>query len=528
MKNNKNGDGLHLTLIQPPALMAKNNYSTITQPPLGLAYLGAVALEAGHQVEIVDAVGEDIGRFEDWAENDKFILQGVSITDVVARINPETDFIGITCMFTHSWPMVRQLINHVRKNFPEKLFFGGGEHITSMHELVMRESPLDGCVLGEGEETLLEILNAGADRGKWTDIKGFCFRSPDDGSLVINPRRDRIRALDEIPWPNWDLMNPMNYLKSKVYIGPRTGRTMPMLATRGCPYQCTFCSSSSMWTTRYWTRSPKDVVDEMVYYYKKYDATDFQFQDLTAIIKKKWIVAFCQELISRNLNISWQIPVGTRSEAIDQEVADLLIKSGCNYIQYAPESGSTRILQVIKKKVNLDNLMASVMATLGSNMQVCVLLIIGFPDETPEDIADTFRFIRKLALKGVHEIAVSCLVPLPGTAIFNDLKKDGYIVLNDDYCYWMSGATALTNVKSWNPAISDNRLRFLKLWGLTQFFLLSWILHPGRALKIVRNLFAGKQENKVDRVLREFVEKVRISKYLKKKHSDSIVSTVIK
>jgi radical SAM superfamily enzyme YgiQ (UPF0313 family) len=343
---------------------------------------------------------------------------------------------------------------------------------------------------------------------------------------VVNPRRDRIRAVDEIPWPNWDLMNPMNYLESKVYIGPRTGRTMPMLATRGCPYQCTFCSSPSMWTTRYWTRSPKDVVDEMVYYYEKYDATDFQFQDLTAIIKKKWIVAFCQELISRNLNISWQIPVGTRSEAIDKEVADLLIKSGCNYIQYAPESGSKRILEVIKKRVNLDNLMDSVEATLGSNMQVCVLLIIGFPDETPEDIAETFRFIRKLALKGVHEIAVSCLVPLPATAIFNDLKKDGRIVLNDDYCYWMSGATALTQVKSWNPAISDNRLRFLKLWGLTQFYLISWLFHPSRVLRIVYNLITGKQENKVDRVLREFVEKARMSKYQKTKVNKSIVSEI--
>ena len=528
MKNNKNSRDLDLTLIHPPALMAKSNYSTITQPPLGLAYLSAVVMEKGYTVEVVDAVGEAIGRFENWNENDEFIIQGLSINDVVESINPKTDFIGITCMFTHSWPMVRQLINLIREEFPEKLIIGGGEHITSMYELVMRETLLDGCVLGEGEETLLDILNAGADMGKWVDIKGFCFRSfDDDGSLVINPRRDRIRAVDDIPWPKWDLMNPMKYLDSKVYIGPSTGRTMPMLATRGCPYQCTFCSSPSMWTTRYWTRSPKDVVDEMVYYYEKYDATEFQFQDLTAIIKKKWIVKFCQELISRNLNITWQIPVGTRSEAIDQEVADLLIKSGCSYIQYAPESGSTRILQVIKKKVNLDNLMASVEATLGSSMQVCVLLIIGFPDETPEDIAATYRFIRRLALKGVHEIAVSCLVPLPGTAIFNDLKKDGYIVLNDDYCYWMSGATALTNVKSWNPAISDNRLRFLKLWGLTQFFLLSWILHPGRALKIVRNLFTGKQENKVDRVLREFIEKARILKYLKKQHSDSTISTTI-
>ena len=285
MKNNKNGRDLDLTLIHPPALMAKSNYSTITQPPLGLAYLSAVVMEKGYTVEVVDAVGEAIGRFENWNENDEFIIQGLSINDVVESINPKTDFIGITCMFTHSWPMVRQLINRIREKFPEKLIIGGGEHITSMYELVMRETLLDGCVLGEGEETLLDILNAGANQEKWADIKGFCFRSSDDdGSLVVNPRRDRIRAVDDIPWPKWELMNPMKYLDSKVYIGPSTGRTMPMLATRGCPYQCTFCSSPSMWTTRYWTRSPKDVVDEMVYYYEKYDATEFQFQDLTAIM----------------------------------------------------------------------------------------------------------------------------------------------------------------------------------------------------------------------------------------------------
>ena len=110
----------------------------------------------------------------------------------------------------------------------------------------------------------------------------------------------------------------------------------------------------------------------------------------------------------------------------------------------------------------------------------------------------------------MHEIAISALVPLPGTQIFADLNGQGLLELNDDYCYWMSGATAMTQAKSWNPRLTDRQLLRLKLWGLAQFYLLSFAYHPGRLFRMLRNLVTGQQETKVDRVLRELVEKIKI------------------
>ena len=112
---------------------------------------------------------------------------------------------------------------------------------------------------------------------------------------------------------------------------------LPILATRGCPYQCTFCTSSNMWTTRYVTRSPKLLVDEIESYVRTYDVNNFPFQDLTVIIKKGWIRDFCRELIHRDVRIHWQLPSGTRSEAVDATIARLLKKSGMAHMAYAPD-----------------------------------------------------------------------------------------------------------------------------------------------------------------------------------------------
>ena len=113
---NKNSNSLDLTLIYPTALMARNRYSTITQPPLRLAYLSAVALEKGYSVDVVDAVGEAIIRFAAWDKNDQFITQGLSINDIIDKVNPKTNFIGIICMFTRSWSIMRRLINCLRES----------------------------------------------------------------------------------------------------------------------------------------------------------------------------------------------------------------------------------------------------------------------------------------------------------------------------------------------------------------------------------------------------------------------------
>lgn len=507
---------MKVTLIHPPALMAKTNYSTITQPHLGLGYLSAYLLEQGHEVEIIDAVGESVSEFHPWPRNNAFVLQGLSFDQVARRIDPESGLIGFACMFTHAWPMIRELIRFVHDRFPNIPLIAGGEHITSLPDSALAETPLTLCVLGEGEETLAEVVDRLEKGEDFRSVAGIAYLDQDRGQVVKTDHRPRIRKLDQLPWPAWQLMDPLAYLDSKVFIGPRAGVTIPMLASRGCPFSCTFCSSSGMWGNRYLARDVKDVVDEMEHYMEVYGATDFQFQDLTAIITKKWIVSFCRELIGRNLGITWQIPVGTRSEGIDREVADLLIASGCRYVQYAPESGSKRILTAIKKRLRLEKVVRSAMDSVQAGMTVGLLMIVGFPDETPEDLKQSFRFIRRMARLGVHELAVSVLVPLPGTEIYHDLKDRGLVRVDDDFCYWMSGATTLTTARSWNPLISSRKLLYLKLSALAQFYLISWAAHPDRFIRILRNLASGRQESKVDRVLREIVEKIKILFRMKK------------
>lgn len=501
---------MRVSLVHPPALVARSNYSTITQPPLGLAYLAAHSREAGHDVEVIDGVGEDVARFEPWPAHENFLVQGLSLDEVVQRIRPDTDLIGVTCMFTHSWPMVRELMRAVKNAFPHVPLIAGGEHVTAMPELVLDQVPVTACVLGEGEETFGELLTRLERGGDLGDVAGIAHRDA-SGAVVRTAARKRIRQVDELPLPAWDLLDPMAYLSSRVFIGPRMGRSMPMLASRGCPYQCTFCSSPNMWGTNWRVRSVSDVVDEMAHYKQVYAANDFQFQDLTAIINKRWIVDFCRELIERDLDVAWQLPVGTRSEAIDGEVSELLMRSGCRYIQYAAESGSERILKSIKKRISLSHLEEAAIASVRAGMTVSVLFMVGFPEETREDLRATFRLIRRLARKGVHEIAVSVLVPLPNTEVFRQLEALGEIAVDDGYCYWMAEATSLTSARSLNPALTNRRILLLKLWGLAQFYAISHALHPTRVLRVIRNTITGRQESKVDRVLRELVEKAGVS-----------------
>ena len=488
--------------------MAVDNYSTITQPPLGIAYLAAYARRHGHDVAVVDGVGAAVTRLRPWPLREKRLFQGLSFEEIIARVPQDSDVIGVSCMFTHAWPMVRELLRALSLAFPAARLIAGGEHVTSMNEKVLGETPVSACVLGEGEITLIELLSAFETGKPLAAIPGLAVRNQSNAAIRTAPR-PRIADPDSLPLPAWDLVDPMVYLEGQVFMGPAAGRSIPMLATRGCPFRCTFCSSPQMWTQVWKPRDPAKVVDEMEHWKNVYGADDFQFQDLTAIVRKDWILSFCREIIARDLNITWSLPVGTRSEAIEGEVPELLMKSGCRHITYAPESGSESILKSIEKKVHLDHLEKSARDSLRAGMKVCLFLIVGFPQETWADVRKTFAFIRKMAWLGVHEVAVSTFVPLPGTQLFDETSILTPVPTDDEYCYWMTGATSLLTVRSWNPCISDRQLLLAKLWALFQFYAISFLCHPSRLLRLFTNLLSSRQETKVDRVIQEFAAKLR-------------------
>ena len=206
-----------------------------------------------------------------------------------------------------------------------------------------------------------------------------------------------------------------NYLERGYGFGVNRGRSLPVMASRGCPYQCTFCSNPSMWTTRWIARDPDLLLDEIKEYQLRYNVENFDFYDLTAIVKKSWIFDFCRKIEERGIRFTWQLPSGTRSEAIDSEVAALLYKSGCRNMSYSPESGAASVLTRIKKKITTDSVIDSICAAFAQGMNVKCNIIIGFPGETFAEVLQSYRFIMRMALAGAFDISAWAFSPYPGS-----------------------------------------------------------------------------------------------------------------
>jgi anaerobic magnesium-protoporphyrin IX monomethyl ester cyclase len=426
-------------LVRPPAVETFRFSSLSITPPLGLAYVAGALERAGQNVHVLDAVTEAPEKHTRYFRG---YLVGLSFDDLAARVPSDSKIVGITALFTHEWPAITQLIEAIKKRLPDVPVVLGGEHVTSMPELCLMTSKADYLVLGEGEETMVELVDA-LDRGApMAELLGIGYR--DGGEVVVNPRRARTMEIDDIACPAWNLIDLDTYHAHRWMGGMWShNKSVPILATRGCPYQCTYCSAPNMWTPRWVPRDPKLVVDEIEFYYKNFGARNFPFQDLTAIIQRQWIIDFCQELLSRGLDITWQMPTGTRSEAIDAEVAQLLKRTGMISMAYAPESGSETTRQLIKKKMKTDRMYSSMRSAVEAELNVMVFMVIGFPHDTEEHLRENFEFFDRIAEIGINDAAVGFYMALPGTQIFESLYDAGEIQLDRTYFRHILSSTSL-------------------------------------------------------------------------------------
>jgi anaerobic magnesium-protoporphyrin IX monomethyl ester cyclase len=452
-------------LLRPPAVEAfRLSIGNVTLP-LGLAYIAAALEAAGFTVHVVDAVALAPRHFTRY---NRGYLVGLGFDDIIARIPPDATIVGISVIFTHEWPAVAQLVAQIKAARPTVRVMLGGEHVTSMPEFCLATSKADWLVLGEGEETAVELLRAHR-HGDVSGVAGIAFRDGDD--IIVSPRRARRKSVDDIAWPAWHLIDWRTYNACGYVGGIDVGAiTFPILATRGCPYQCTFCSSPNMWTTAWIPRDPVKTVDEIEHYVTAYGARNFPFQDLTAIIKREWIIAFCQEIIRRRLEITWQFPSGTRSEAIDAEVAQLLYRSGMINMGYAPESGSDATRRLIKKKVKEERLLASIRAAVGAGLAVNVWIVLGFPHDTRESVRENLPFIDKIAELGVTDFGVSLYQALPGTEMFDSLYDAGRVRIDPLYFSHILQGSSIVPQVSHCGALSRAMLAFWKLRLSLRFY----------------------------------------------------------
>ena len=487
-----------VTLIRPAMVSSKGTWSSPVTPPLGIAYLAAVLREAGHEVQAIDALAENVDQY---VEDGVYLYQGLTLEETIDRIDPDTQLIGISCMFTQDWPWIRQLLFQCRERFPHVPIVVGGEHITALPKFSLDDCPaIDYCVLGEGELTLLDLVNHVDDDDALRNVPGIAFMR--NGQYVQTPPRPRIADVDQLPYPAWDLFPLDPYLESRNSHGVYRGRSMAILATRGCPYKCTFCSNPVMYGKLWMARDPAKVLDEIEYYMQRYNATNIDFYDLTMILKRGWILEFCRLIEERGLKFTWQLPTGTRSEVIDDEVAAALYRTGCRNVTYAPESGSEETLSLIKKRVNLNRLNGSIRAALRQGINVKCNLIIGFPHETRRHIWQTMKFCWKLAWLGTHDTAVFLYSPYPGSVLFDELREEGKIgELDEEYFHSLVAFMDPFAPSEYCRHVSGKELLFWRMFGMATFFGLSYLLRPWRFFRLVKNVIRNESESVLEQRL---------------------------
>ncbi len=485
-----------MTLVRPPAISTRFTYTVGVVLPIGPAYVAAALREAGYEVAVIDALGE-APLERGLTAQPNLVYHGLAIDEIVARLDPGTDAIGISVMFSQQWPHVAEIVAALHARAPGVPIFIGGEHVAGTWEFVLDQCPaVTACVLGEGEETMVALMDAVAGRVALADVAGIACRV--DGRPMRTAPRTRIRDVDRIPRPAWDLFPVEKYHEGGFTYGVNLGRSMPILATRGCPYQCTFCSSPAMWTTRYYVRDVHDVVDEIATYVERYATTNVDFYDLTAIIKRDWILAFCAELERRGLRITYQLPTGTRSEVLDAEVLAGLHRTGCRNICYAPESGSRVTLARIKKKVRPERMVESLRAATGLGIVVKTNLMIGFPDETRAELWETVRFGVRLAWLGVEDIPLFPFIPYPATALYEQLRRTGQVPPQSDAYFARLGYGDLDSAQSFSRHVSSRELGWVRIVGMLLFLMVGYVRYPRRILRTLGALWTERSTSVVE------------------------------
>jgi anaerobic magnesium-protoporphyrin IX monomethyl ester cyclase len=500
----RGSSGVLVSLIRPPRLFSRTALTTnVPVPPLGLAYLAGALRAGGFETLAIDACGEALDQCRP-LDDLPFVMNGLDADEIAARVPAESLFVGVSCMFSCEWLVQKRVIEAVRRRLPGVPIVVGGEHATADPIGVLRSCPaVTACALGEGDDTVVAIAEALVGERPLAGVAGLVLRDG-DGAIVQTARRERIRAVDALSWPAWDALPLATYLDRGFGMDEYNVRSMPMLASRGCPYRCTFCSSPQMWGTTWLARDPGDVVREIRHYVERYRIEHVEFHDLTTIIDRRWILRFTEALQAADLGVTWTMPSGTRSEALDAEVLDRLKRSGCRGISYAPESGSPATLARIKKRVRPERMLQSIRAATAAGMYVKVHFIIGLPGQSLGEIWESSRFILRLLRTGVHDVLVYPFNAYPGSELYGQLVAAGRIdPTAPDYERQLLGAdyADLGRLRSWSEDLSASSVRRIAALTMLCFYGGQYVLRPWRGVAMLVRTLAARPNTWFQRAL---------------------------
>jgi len=441
---------MKIALVYSPTRLRKNWSTLLAQdkhigiiPPLSLAYVAAIAENAGHNVIIIDAVAEKL-----------------SLGDTIRRIEKfSPDILGFT-LATYAFHQTLAGIKIIKEklNLPVMV---GGWHLTLYPKETLSHKCIDYALIGEVENTLPRFLKTLEEGGSLLSVNGLGFR--DNGKIVITPEAALTANLDLIPFPSRHLLE--NHLYYNIL--SRTKNFTAMLSTRGCPYQCMFCDLK---TKKFRMRSALNFVDEIEINYRKFGIKEFDIYDSSFTVDKQRVYKICAELRNRKIQVSWT--ARSRVDTVDKDLLNAMAQAGCNTLMYGIETGDPVILNGLKKHTNLENVKNIISITKGCGIKTLGFFMLGCPGETRSTALKTIRFINSLDL---DYIQVTQLTPFPNTELYQMLLSSGF---GD---YWRE-FTLDSSMERQLPSI-QTELTPQEIRGLVRRAFLSFYFRPAYILK---------------------------------------------
>jgi len=449
-------------LVNPPASAAQRRGPTreiirnlfFNSPPLGLAYIAAVLEREGVAVQLMDAGVEGLDPGE--------------AADRVIAARPAIVGIGSTSnFFGNALAMARQ----VRAALPSAFIVLGGPHGSSRTDEVMGFDVFDAVVVGEGEQTTVELVAGVLGGSDLAGIRGIVYRDGD--RLVRTPPRPLLKDLDELPLPARALLPLHKYVPQ-----PNDGPFLPkhaMISSRGCPYRCTFCDHGTFGVS-YRSFSPERIVDEMEELTGRYGARDIAFVDSLFMVSRERVKRIIDAMRRRRVDVHWTCTI--RANIADRSIMQEMKDAGCWRVRFGIESGSERVRDVIRKEVRTEDIFSSVQAADDLGLHPKAFFMIGHPTETRESVLESMDLALSLPLT---DITVQINTPLPGSEQWKTARDFGQYSSPDwgRYSFWEpiyipDGMTARELDELYRlfyrrfyfrPVVAWRHMRMLKNWS---------------------------------------------------------------
>jgi anaerobic magnesium-protoporphyrin IX monomethyl ester cyclase len=439
-----------VALVNPPTLKGVFHHQLYV--PIGLAYLAAVVEKGGHELQVIDCPA--LGMDQD------------SLKRKLEAFQP--DLVGVTSM-TPTIQSALQSTRVAKEACPDATVVIGGPHATFMDKQILTDEPsVDVVARGEGEETLLELAQIATGQKNFHDVLGITFRNGNE--IVQTPVRRAIRNLDELPYPAYDHFALEKYLLyGKLFL--------PVITSRGCPFQCAFCTTSRILGKEYRARSPKNIVDELEHIKAVYHADSFTFYDDTLTLDKGRIFKICDEIKARRINIPWDCQ--TRVDQVSEEILAKMKETGCQQVFFGVESGCQTILDAVNKQTTVEQNEKAIRMAKEAGLFVSISIILGYPSETPEMLQQTLEFIRRAEPDDVY---LCIATPYPGTELRRVVEEKGWKMSPD----WSKYDTVTPVFE--NPNLSDEAVHKLRSDFYDGFYSPKYVL---------RHLLSGNRYSRV-------------------------------